>query len=254
MSVIFIFSGHARTSPFNLDVRKRNGAILKSYNDYLFTEEFKSAYNYKIYITADDIHLRDTIDYFTPEKIGNIHLLNTDFYLKPITQNIPNVDFFLKQYSKIDFKGNCKYEGSIYQHHKLLDCYNLFRNDGETPLFIVRLRLDIIIQQNILEILSLFEMKPELQICCNWDLLSVGKPDIMNCYCSGLENNYGKYSYNVPVPRNLPIMTDYHDICKVRCTYAAERQLFEMLFEYCNNHNLDINKTITSGDYSSIVR
>jgi hypothetical protein len=103
MSVIFIFSGQARSSPFNVDINKRDEDILKSYNEYLFTEQFKSTYDYKIYITADDIHVQDTIDYFTSDKIGNIHLLDTNFYLKPITQNIPNIDFFLQKYNDYDF-------------------------------------------------------------------------------------------------------------------------------------------------------
>jgi len=254
MSIIFLFSGNARTSPFNLDVSKRNNSILQSYNDYLFTEEFKSLYNYKVYITADDVHLRDTIDYFTPNHIRNIHILDTGFYLNPIEHKTKNVDFYLEKYNNKNFENCSKYENSIYQHHKILDCYNLFRNDKETALFIIRIRLDVIIEKNILDILNLFKSDPELQTYCSWDFMSVGKPDIMNCYCTGLENNYGNYSYKTNVPRFLPIMHDYNDTDRIRWTYAPERQLFEMLFEYCNNNNLDINKSIKSDNYCNIVR
>lgn len=251
MSIIFIFSGNARTSPFNLDITKRCNDILKSYNEYLFTEQFKATYNYKIYITADNIHLQDTINYFTLDKIGNIHLVDTDFYLKPITQNIPDINFCLEKYHKQNFNHNDVYDNSIYQHHKLLDCYNLFRNDNENPLFIIRIRLDVIIQTNIFDMLSLFESNPQLKIICHWDFMSIGKPYIMQCYCTGLENNYGNYVFLTPVPENPPLMPEYHTIERKRWTYSPERQLFEMLFEYCNNNNLNIHDSIKSNHIKS---
>jgi hypothetical protein len=76
----------------------------------------------------------------------------------------------------------------------------------------------------------------------------------MNCYCTGLENNYGHYIYNTPIPDVIPIMHEYNILDKKRWTYAAERQLFEMLFEYCNKNNLDINKTIKNESYCNIIR
>lgn len=48
-SNIFIFC-QSRTSPFNLDISKRNLDILESYDKYIFTQKFKETYNYKIYI------------------------------------------------------------------------------------------------------------------------------------------------------------------------------------------------------------
>jgi hypothetical protein len=255
MSIIFLFSGNARTSPFNINIEKRSQEILKSYNENLFTEKFKSLYSYKIYITADDVHLEETINYFKPENIGNIHIMDTEYYLKPITNKIPNADIFVKQYTNKDFKNCKKFDNSINQHHKILDCYNLFRNDAiEKPLFVIRIRMDVAINKNILDILDLFNIHPELQIYCSWDFMSVGKIDIMNCYCTGLENNYGNYTYKTPLPPVLPIMNDYNKLNKYEWTYAAERQLFEMLFEYCNNNNLDINKSIMSEFYCEIIR
>jgi hypothetical protein len=42
----------------------------------------------------------------------------------------------------------------------------------------------------------------------------------------------------------LPLMRDYNNKNRRAWTYAPERQLFEMLFEYCITKNLDINQTI----------
>ena len=105
-----------------------------------------------------------------------------------------------------------------------------------------------------MDILNLFNTSPNLNIICHWDQMSMGKSDIMNCYCTGLENNYGNYSFLTFVPENPPIMADYHTADRNRWTYAPERQLFEMLFEYCNNNNLDINNSIKSINMCSIVR
>ena len=114
--------------------------------------------------------------------------------------------------------------------------------------------MDVEITYSILDILYMFEENSELEIILDWDFFAIGKPKIMDCYCSGLNNNYGNYNYQIDVPDNLPIMYDYKHLDRFRWTYAPERQLFEMLFEYCNNNNLDINKSIKSVNCFFIIR
>jgi hypothetical protein len=257
MNIIFLFSGTARTFPFNNDSSKRRTKILESYNKYIFTEKFKSLYNYKIYISTDDIHVEDTINYFNINNIGNIHLLNTDFYLKQPKMKTTNIQKYLNKYINKDWTNHQKYENSIHQHYKILDCYNLLKNDEEMFQkydYIVRLRMDVEINNNILDILSFFTKNIELQIVLCWDFFALGKPKIMHCYCSGLDNNYGEYCYNTCLPDKLPIMHDYSKLEKFKWTYAAERQLFEMMFEYCNQNELDINKSIKSNNFCKIIR
>jgi hypothetical protein len=248
-TIIFLFSGQARTSPFNINNSKRNIDILNSYNKYIFTEKFKSLYKYKIYISTDDLHLEDTINYFSKDNIGNIHLHDTNFYLKPVLNKLPNISFYMDKYNKNHDKNYAKYEGSIHQHYKILDCYNLLKNDNIELFngdYIVRLRMDIQIKKDILNEISLFNENPLLQIILNWDFYAIGKFKIMDCYCSGLLNNYGNYKNELIVPDKLPIMGDYKLLNYKRWLYAPERQLFEMLFEYCNNNNLNINNSIFS--------
>jgi hypothetical protein len=256
--IIFLFSGTSRTYPFGLNYKKRNQEILDSYNKFLFTEKFKNLYEYKIYISTDNLHLIDTINYFSINNIGNIHLHDTNFYLHNINQLTPDVNYFLDIYNKNHDKKYIKWESSIYQHYKILCCYNLLRNDNLNDYdYIVRLRMDTKINVDILDILDLFQNKPELELFMSWDLAAIGTPKIMNCYCTGLENNYGNYKNLTNVPDILPIIYNYKNLNFYIWMYAAERQLFEMLFEYCNNNNLDINKVINGfgRDYfCSIVR
>ena len=60
-NIIFLLTGESRTFPFSLNKQKRNINILNSYNKFIFTDEFKTLYDYKLYISTDDIHLHDTI-------------------------------------------------------------------------------------------------------------------------------------------------------------------------------------------------
>ncbi|NDG32468.1 hypothetical protein EB118_20640, partial [bacterium] len=240
--IIFLFSGNARTSPFSYEVNDRNYKILKSYTEYVFTDEFKKKYNFRIYVTTDNIHLQDIKDYFKEINIGNIHLIGKnyeiDYYMKHIDNKLDNINSYMDVYNSKDWSYYDKYENSIHQHYKIMDCYNLFENENDIKqcTFIVRLRMDIEFTENILRILTLLEEDPYIQIFMHWDFFAIGKPEIMRCYCNGLKGNYGNYNFKTVVPEFLPVMIDYNHLERKRWTYAPERQLFEMLFEYCNNN------------------
>ena len=145
-----------------------------------------------------------------------------------------------------------------------MDCYNLFKydesntnnknDDDDDDEYIVRIRLDTVFTQNILELLPYFASNPQCEILMDWDFFAIGKPKIMECYCTGLNNNYGNYNFTTVVPDKFPIMACYNTVDKFIWTYAPERQLFEMLFEYCNKNNLQINDAIKAIKCCSIVR
>ena len=73
MSIVFLFSGQARTSPFSLNPSDNSNIILNSYYKFVFTEKFKRLYKYKIYITSDYLNLHVINMYFGEANIGNIH-------------------------------------------------------------------------------------------------------------------------------------------------------------------------------------
>jgi len=174
-------------------------------------------------------------------------MMDTNYYLNPIKNEITDVEKYIIEYDKQDFSNVLKFTRSIEQHYKILDCYNLFKNDNPFTKvdYVIRMRPDCIICQDIMESISLFNDNPELQIVIKWDFFAIGKPKIMHeCYCNGLNNNYGHYTYKTIVPDILPVMNDYKYRDHYHWLYAPERQLFEMLYEYCNNNGLDINKTI----------
>lgn len=249
-NVIFLFTGESRTSPFsNNEDCPFTSCILDSYNKYIFTNEFNNLYKYKIYVSTDDLNVEKTISYFSINNIGNIHLCNRNFYLKETKHKIPTIDYFIDSYNNQNWHSHKKYVNSIHQHYKILDCYNLFTNDDSIDNcdYIIRIRMDIEISINILEILKLFTTNPQLNIAMRWDLIAIGRPKIMECYCTGLNYKYGKYNFNVDVPNILPICQKWHFFKnheRSHWAYAPEIQLFAMLFEYCNNNNIEINASI----------
>jgi hypothetical protein len=111
--------------------------------------------------------------------------------------------------------------------------------------------MDVKITQNILDMLELFTQKPEIEIIMHWTEFAIGKPKIMNIYCTGLENNYGNYKNLINIPN--PLM-DFNALDLYNWMYAPERQLFEMLCEYCINNNLDVNKIIVTVGIAITVR
>jgi hypothetical protein len=255
--IIFIISGQARNSPFSHS--KREMKILHSYNKYIFNTKFVKNYDYKVYITTDDIHLQDTIDYFG-KNIGNIHLLNTGYYYNNISNKINDVKFYIDKYLNKDFNGCQIYENSIYQHYKILDCYNLYINDNTDRNInndiIIRMRLDTIFHSDIMDNIILLQDNTLCKILMHWDLFAIGKYLIMKEYCNGLNNNYGNYNYNADLSNiEYPLIChDYKKLDRIRWTYATEVQLFEILFQYCNKLNLNINKTIIPINICNILR
>ena len=95
-----------------------------------------------------------------------------------------------------------------------------------------------------MEVIEYIEKEPNIKICMCWDWCAVGIPAIMQCYFTGLENKYGTYKFNAELKEPPLIFIDYFTLDKVRWTFAAEIQLFEMIFEWLNANHLDINTSL----------
>ena len=259
MSVIFLFSGQSRTFPFSHNPNVSQTEILNSYNKYIFTDKFKSQYKYKIYISTDDLHLENTINYFQLDNIGNIHLYDTNFYLKNIKNLIKTIEHYQNKYNENDWSYYYKYDNSIQQHYKLLDCYNLFiddKNNVGNVNYIIRLRMDIAFTSDLVEMLDFFIKNQQLEILFNWDFFSIGKTEIMKDYCTGLDYNYGKFNYLLFLPQLdfFPDFVEWDKLNKQVWTFAPEIQLFLILFDYCKKNNLNFNNISKELHVSHIVR
>jgi len=256
--VVFLLCGESRCNPLSFN-KNPNSDILTSLSTFIFTEEFKKQYDYTIYISTDDIHLENTISYFGREHISNIHLINTNYYLKPIKTHIPNSSHFLNIYNTYPNPENYRrYPTSILQYHRLLDAYNLFKNDSCDCDWIIRMRWDCIFSVNIMDILKTFENNPKQEIVTSHDHFAVGKKNIMNVYCNTMLHKYGKYKFDsrTHTPVNLLCQLDktYPPDDLNMWTYAPEIQLFETLFEYCIINSLDMESALIPMKCCKIVR
>lgn len=246
-NICFLFTGELRKNSLGIKNNTDN-RIINSYKEYVFTDKFKEKYNYKIFISCDNINIDKTINFFDKKFIGNIHTLDNDYYYYPISQKINNIDFYKNKYKNNNFNNCIIYPRSIDQQYKILDAYNLYKVQQLNFDFIIKVRLDTVFNHDVCEKINKLENNKDLQIIMQWDKYAIGKPDIMRCYCNGLNNNYGKYKYLTPVIKNPSICINYHEMCKKIWTYSPERQLFEQLFEFCNMNNYDINISIESLD------
>jgi hypothetical protein len=242
--ICILISGQSRTSPFSTNNKYDNNYINDYFLKNILNDEFKSKYDYKVYLSADDIDINKFIEIFKIENIGNLHLINKNYYLNEINNKILDSEYYLTKYRNQDFNKCRKYDKSIHQHYKILDCFNLYRNDKnfKNVDYIIRIRLDCIFKKNICNIIN--DLNNKVKIIMQWDHFAIGHENIMTNYCTGLENKYGTYCYKTIVPAKIPFSRTYNSKNKERWQYSAERQLFEQLFEFCNLNNYNINDTI----------
>lgn len=265
MNIVFLFSGQSRTSPFSLNPSEKSHSILNSYKKFIFTKKFKSLYKYKIYITSDDLNLDSTNMYFGDDNIGNIHLLNRGYYKKQVGLECKNIEEYMSNYNNNQdwYQNYQKYDNSIEQHYKMLDCYNLFIRDYNSDLnikncdFVFRLRLDTLFEKDVCDILDVFKENPNLELVMCWDWGIIGNPTIMNIVCNGLDHNYGKFGYDIDISYIPQYFHEVYSWDRFRWKYAPERQLFEMIFTYFYKKGTVINddtRILTSLHFVDIVK
>lgn len=255
--VCLLFSGQARSSPFAEKKERKEdkendsapsppARILESYRRFLLSSTFEKNYRYIVFVSTDECDTQSIVDFFGMDNIGNVHTFNNDEYLYKIQNKIPSVDFFLDRYNQQNFGLYTPYPGSVHQYYKVLDCFNLFRNSEwyQKTDYIARVRMDTMFKTSVYDALTTLQDDPKLHILVHWDFFALGKPEIMEMYCTTVEHGFGTYTNKIKVPDEPPIMVDYNSIEMGRWMYAPERQLFEAIFEWCNNQQLDVFEAI----------
>jgi hypothetical protein len=258
IKVAILFVGQIRTNSLSLINEHTNPKdIINSYNTYLFTNEWKDKIDYDIFISTDDMHLKNTFEYFGNENIKNIHLMEPNYLLNPITKIIPDEKYFMDIYNTNDFQGLYYYPGNIYQFYKWYDALNLLNNytnynSGKYD-YIIKSRLDIEFLSNIMECVDLLQENSDIQLIGQDDWFAIGRPNIMqNAYMNLITKPlYDFRKTNHSFEHNLIEYKKYmedkintSDQGFFKWTYAPETQLYESLFEYCSENNMDIDTSI----------
>ena len=251
IKIAILFVGQIRTNSLSL-VNEHPKDIINSYDKYFFTNEWKEKVDHDIFITTDDMHLRNTFEYFGNDKIKNIHLMEPNFLLNPISTKIPDEEYFMDIYNKNDFQGLSSYSQNVYQFYKWYDAMNLLNNYNDTKKeqydYIIKCRLDIQFVSDIMECIHMLQEKKDIQIIGQRDCFAIGRPPIMqNAYMNLITKplfDFRKTNYNF---KNNLIEYDTYMELKANTsnqgffqwTYAPETQLYESLYEYCSENNME---------------
>jgi hypothetical protein len=265
----FLFTGHIRSNPLGF-TNNPNFKILKSFNEFIFSEEFKNKYDYDIFISTDTIDIHRTCDFFDPTCVKNIKCTNQfnlpPFYLNNLNNYIYSESFFkelfFQQPNIHNYNYNIGVEQIIGQMYRIYDAFNMLNNydDYNNYDFICKIRLDVEITENIIESINKMNNDNNIQMIGSWGAIScIGKPEIMKYYCESIINNMGYYDFTTSnyVFDNFFITAyEFYLECKLhpyRWKYTMDMQLMEHMLRYCSEKNLDINKTIKNGFYANYI-
>jgi perosamine synthetase len=214
-NVAFIISGQSREIDFI------------NHSKFIFTKELNTFYNYDIFIVVDNIDKKKYFDYFG-DKLKSIICTDTDIFIDEYC-NINNI------------KKNLIHTNLLFSSFRTKIAFKLMEKEGKQYDYIVKMRPDLIIYNNILNNLKLLDILPNRQIYFIWDMCLIGRFDIMKYFC----NLYN----NLPVEEkenNLFIhngLLDY-DNYKNWSVKTPETQICELLMKYIKNNNMSIDESL----------
>lgn len=245
--IAFLISGQSRTNGLGLNPTKHS-AILDSWDKYIFTNEFKANYEYDIFITTDNLDVSATLEYFGPDRVKNVHLMDTDYYMKSVTV-IPPVSEYLHSY-KIPCGFMC-YPNMVHQLYKMFDCFNLMKEEGLPYDYIVRLRFDIVLHHDIMDCLAKLNM---VEMVNYSEIFFLGKYECMSwayqlLLHNGVYNPYetGHYMLGWGKDRKLP--NERHI-----WAYSHEAQASEHMYKYYEERKQSVDDTVFRMDLCRIMR
>jgi hypothetical protein len=267
--IAFCIVGQIRTNSCVSDYSE-NTYMKDSWNNNVFTDELKENCDYDVFISCDkNINIEKTKEYFG-EHLKNIHIINDDssdsgYYMIPIQNKIPTLDNIFKNNVKYNEK-NGQFMKGIYQHYKLYDALHLMNSENTEYDYIIKLRFDNVIEENILDYINTLNNDPSVELYAYWDMFAIGRSTIMKWYLSLLprfgEYDFTKQRHNMKHGMYGPAK-DYYTIGLVdkmiledhakdyysigvlnRMIPAAEHQLTEHIYKYCNDNHLDIDSTV----------
>jgi hypothetical protein len=267
----FLFTGEIRSNPLAFMPTNPNYEILETLNKFVFNEEFKKKYDYDVFISTNSIDINKAFDFFGYDNNGLCNLKNIRMekqleimdpsYVYDIPHKSIDINYFKSEFLKQDLTG---YDVGIAlmpldQMYKVYDAFNMLNNynsygNYSNYDFICKIRLDMLIRENIIDNLNRINNNPDIQMITYWDMNLLGKPEIMKYYCEAITNKFGFYDFSTSNYPNFGelIMFTYGTYChfkndKYNWRFTNEMQLIEHMCRYCEENNLDASKTIKHG-------
>ena len=208
-----IYSGGIRTNGLNPHYTA-DSHILDATTKYLLNEEFKTKYEYDVFISTDNIDIDKAIHYFGGH-LKNIHLHpdydenrrkdGIDWYLNEIENKIPSYEYFYNKYvTTTNFNGHMTKSSCLHEFYRLYSSYNLLKNyEKKTNTqyeYLVRLRLDSRLKQNLMPLFDYLE-KSNKQIFVEHNVLCIVNYKLKNIFSA--IKAYGRYQKPIDISSGI---------------------------------------------------
>uniref|UniRef100_A0A6C0KSS5 Uncharacterized protein n=1 Tax=viral metagenome TaxID=1070528 RepID=A0A6C0KSS5_9ZZZZ len=250
MKIAILLSGQLRKNGFNINNDHSND-ILESWNQFLFTQEFRKNNTFDIYISTDE-------NSYNINKIQDFFGNNSKII---IAQDVePGIIGFTKEslkrpnrYPKSsdnDISDLSYYSRPIWQWYRLyLAWYSMNKTNIEYDI-IIRLRPDTIFLSSCESIFNNIIINNDVELYMCWDIFAVGKKYIMAIYCN-LIKYIGEY-----IPGNIKYSFKNNGLCSYNTYYdvllkevgykfSPETQLLEhLMYWIVHEKKLNIDKIV----------
>ena len=174
----------------------KDDVVLNSIKENFINEEFKSTYDYDIYISTDDLNLNKTQSYFG-NKIKNIHFFkeNTSidtYYNKQV--KIKSYNDCYNEYKKKmlidkDEVNEPTFLNNFIILYRFYDVLNMINAEGVKYDYIINTRFDFLYKENIIKYINTQNMFQS----CKGGIFVMGTEDVMKYYLNVM-NSYGDYN------------------------------------------------------------
>jgi hypothetical protein len=201
--------------------------IIDSWTNNIFNAEFKDKYDYDIFISTDSISNKKTVEYFGIHLI-NSHITETDTYLINTNNIKKGYIFFDTLIRKIDYNGHVEHISAAYQYYRMYCAYKMMKDHvnrtGKVYDYIVRLRPDSVIMQNIITLFNILETS-HIKYVAEHEQLCVFVYELFNVL--KLIKYYGMYTDTTNVIHKF-LTSDISNDKLLR--YAPEKQFVDHVF------------------------
>lgn len=263
--VAILFSGQMRTNSLNSDYNNDN-LILEELRKNFINTEFNNNYDYDVYFSVDSIDINKTKDFFG-DHLKNIHITEQNWYMNPIESAVPEYSYFHNKYLKIDFQNCDNHAHALYQYYRMYCAYNLLKNYQKNNNvkydYLVRIRPDIRLMQDITPLFNILETSNKINIIMEHEQLCILKYKLEDMF--KLIEYYGVYTDEVFKQHGYNYKTVFRHYIKTEgdmlddrvYRFCPERQFVEYLKTVIENNEMVFQEAcigITYPSYNLLYR
>jgi hypothetical protein len=250
--IAFLISGQIRSNSLSQSVN--DTTIIDSWTNNIFTEAFKSKYDYDVYIATDTAISNDKAKAYFGDHLININITRKDEYMYDWNITKKPYDYYHKIYESIDYSGHMNHIYATYQYYKMYSAYKMMKEyikkTGVEYTYIVRLRPDSQIMQDLMTLFNILETT-DVQFITEHEQLSImtyklkGVLKLVKHFGSYLDSVYKKNIYTFMHKNNSGYYNEHVWM------HSPEKQFIDHVYYTITGLNLDFFKSFLGIVYAS---